>query len=75
MTAISLPGRLGGGIAEYGRQSVATMIAELREYASRQKAEAEAILAAPDSAFHVTTYVGVHAMNKFEVLQRGEPVA
>ena len=71
MTAIDLPGTWGSGVAEYGRQSVPAMIAIIRLRAERQKADAEAILAAADGDFRVRTYVGVLAMNKMEVLQRG----
>jgi hypothetical protein len=74
MTSVELP-ELGGqyGWAEWGRKPVLEMITMLREKASRDKAAAEAILAASDEDFHVETYVGVHVQRNRTVLQPGKP--
>ena len=73
MTGIHLPGLFGSGLADYGRKSVPEMIAQLRAKAAHDKEQAEAILAADDDAFHVSTYVGVFVEKKREVLQQGRP--
>lgn len=67
MTRISLPGSCG--IADYGRRTPTEMIKLIRQYAEREKREAEAILAASDSDFLIETYVGVHVCRNREVLQ------
>jgi hypothetical protein len=59
------------GVAEWGLKTVPEMIALIREHAARQKAEAEAVLAAPDADFRVETYLGVHVRRKLAVLQEG----
>jgi len=72
MTAIYLPSlRQGAGWAECGRRSPNEMIDIIRGQAARQKAEAEAILAAADVDFRIETYVGVHVQKQLEVLQEG----
>jgi hypothetical protein len=48
------------------------MIAIIRDHARRDKEAAEAILAAPDEAFTVETYVGVHVRRDRKVLQAGK---
>lgn len=69
MTSINLPGRYGAGIADYGRKTVAEMIAMIRGHAELVKRDAEAILAAKDRDFHVCTYRGVYARRNLVVLQ------
>lgn len=61
MTAVSLPGHFGVGIADWGTHEPVKMIEELREYARHQLAEAQAVLAAADADFIVETYRGPHA--------------
>jgi hypothetical protein len=69
MTSINLPGRFGAGYADYGRKTVAEMIALIRDHAELQKRDAEAILAAKDSDFYVCTYRGIHVRRDRVVLQ------
>lgn len=69
MTSITLAGT--SGLGEWGRRTPAEMIAKYRKYAEYRLREAEAILAAPDDAFRVCTYVGVHVRRSLEVLQGG----
>jgi hypothetical protein len=74
MTSIHLPGLASGsGLADWGRQDAATMIAQIRRYALQQKEWAEAILAAADEDFMVNTYVGVHVQRNREIIQKGRP--
>lgn len=72
-TDVCLPSlRYSASLAEHGRREPADMIAMLKALAKRQKEEAEAILAAPSTAFRVETYVGLHVQKQREVLQQGE---
>lgn len=73
MTGIELPGNksAGPGLAEWGRKTPEEMIRRYRAYAAAQLAEAQAILSAPDEAFRVETYTGVHVQRNKEVLQEG----
>lgn len=71
LTSIKLPGVFGSGIADYGRKTAPEMIAQLRRYAENQRAVAEAILAADDDDFCVTTYLGVHVQRQRETIQIG----
>lgn len=73
MTGIHLPGLFGAGFADYGRKTVPEMIAQLRAKAEQEKRDAEAILAAADDDFRVTTYVGHLVQRNREVLQPGRP--
>ncbi|MFG1429365.1 hypothetical protein [Roseixanthobacter glucoisosaccharinicivorans] len=76
MTSIHLPGSRGsGGYAEYGRCEPAEMISVIRARAAHMKEEAERILSAPDDAFRVETYVGVHVQRRREILQEGKTEA
>lgn len=70
MTEINLPGAWVG-IAEHGRVDPEQMIAQARRQAARDLAAAQAVLDAADEDFRITTYVGVHAQRKLEVLQPG----
>jgi hypothetical protein len=73
LTSIHLPGHSGSsGYADWGRKSVAEMVAIIRHRAEAAKQEAEAILAAQDSDFHVCTYRGVYVQRHREVLQQGK---
>lgn len=73
MTSIYLASLCRGrGWAEWGRKTPAEMIAIIRDHARRDKEAAEAILAAPDEAFTVETYVGVHVRRDRKVLQAGK---
>lgn len=67
-TSIKLPGM--SGIADHGRRPRAEMIELIRRHAEREKAEAEAILAATDDQFQIETYVGVHVRKGREVIQK-----
>ncbi|WP_025157258.1 hypothetical protein [Leifsonia aquatica] len=49
----------GAGLMDYGRKTRAEMIAALRKGAERDKARADAILAASDEEFVVETHTGV----------------
>jgi|SRR5579859_6148367 len=69
LTSINLPG--GAGYADYGRKTIAEMIALARRHATLAKQEAEEILAAKDSDFHICTYQGVHVQRNRIVLQEG----
>lgn len=71
MTGITLPGHSGSGFQDYGRKTVPEMIAALRRIAEHQKAEAEAILAASDDDFRVSTYIGSLVERNREVMQEG----
>lgn len=71
MTDIVLRGS-GAGLADWGRKTPDEMIEQIRAYARRQKAEAEAVLSASDEDFRVTTYTGVHVQRNREVLQEGK---
>lgn len=71
LTGIKLPGVFGSGVADYGKKSISEMVDFIRAYARNQKAVAEAILAAPDSAFLIETYTGVHVRKNVETLQEG----
>ena len=73
MTGISLPGVFGSGLGGRGRKSVPEMIATYRRYAESQKALFDAILAASDDDFHITTHTGVYVERNIEVLQPGRP--
>lgn len=72
LTEIHLPKSLpfSPGIAEWGEVDVATMIEKLRARAAYLRAEAEAIEAAADHEFQVSTYVGVHVQRNRRELQR-----
>jgi hypothetical protein len=69
LTSIHLPGRFGSGYADWGRKTVPEMVAAIRDRAELMKRDAEAILAAKDSDFHVCTYRGVHVRRDLVVLQ------
>ena len=70
MTSIHLPGTPNGaGYADWGRKTPKEMIATIRAHAAYQKEWADAVLAAPDEAFQVETYVGVHVKKNREVIQ------
>ena len=71
MTSIALPGRLGSGYADYGRKSIAEMVALIRDRAALMKRDAEAILAAKDADFYVCTYRGIYVQRDRVVLQEG----
>jgi hypothetical protein len=71
MTSISLPGVVGAEVADWGRKSVVEMLSLIRAKARLDKAVAEAILAAPDRAFCVETYLGVHVRRSRVTLQQG----
>lgn len=72
MTSIRLPSLSGGaGLADWGRKTVPEMITQIREHATRNLKDAEAILAAPDDAFHVATFLGPHAQRRYVILQKG----
>lgn len=74
MTSICAPGLgFGGGLADYGRISVADMVSKYRRYADHWRAIVAAIDATPDDEFHVETYVGVLVHKKREVVQQGKP--
>ncbi len=70
MTEINLPGAWVG-IAEHGRVDPEQMITQAREQAARDLAAAQAVLAAADEDFRITTYVGVHVQRELEVIQPG----
>lgn len=70
ITTISLPGT--GGWMEYGRRTPEEMIAACRSHARQELAEAQAVLAAGDEDFRITTAVGVHVQRNREVLQEGK---
>ncbi len=72
MTSVDLPGRFGAGYADYGRKTVAEMVALIRDHAELAKRDAEAILAAKDTDFHVETYCGIHVRRSREILQAGK---
>lgn len=72
MTAIDLPGHFDSGLADWGVKSVEEMVSMLREKAARDKAVAEAILAASDDDFRVQTYRGVHVRHDRKILQKGK---
>lgn len=71
MTSITLPGRFGSGIADYGHRTVAEMVIRIRDHAELMKRDAEAILAAKDGDFYVCTYRGVRVRRDRVVLQSG----
>jgi hypothetical protein len=73
MTSISLPGCVGSGLADWGRKTPAEMIAQYRAYARHLREHADAVLAAPDDAFRVETYVGEYKRHRREVLQESAP--
>lgn len=71
MTSVRLRSQAHGtGWAEWGRKSRPQMIAILRAKAERDKARAEAILAATDEEFIVETYLGpIAERNREEVTE------
>ncbi len=71
MTSINLPGVFGSGLADWGEKSVAEMVDQVRAHARHHKEVAEAVLAAADSDFYVSTYRGVHVQRDRRVLQEG----
>ena len=71
MTGIMLPGVPGAGIQDYGRKTVPEMVAQLRDHARRKKAIADAILAAADEDFFVSTYLGSIVERDRTVIQQG----
>lgn len=72
MTSIGLPGlENGDGLADWDLKTPEEMIAMLRNYAARNKATAEAILAAADEDFRVETYTGVYVQRNRTILQKG----
>lgn len=73
MTAIRLPSLpRGTGWAEWGYKEPSEMIAIIRELATIQLQQAQAILAADDADFMVETYKGPYAMRNRVVLQEGK---
>lgn len=73
MTDIGLPGLpMGRGYMEYGRKSAEHMIAKLRRIARNDLRAAQAILDAPDEAFRVETFTGIHVQRNREVIQEGQ---
>ena len=60
MTSVWVPASGHPGFADYGRVEPAVMIARLREIARADIESAQRVLDAPDSAFVVDTYTGVH---------------
>ncbi len=73
MTNIRLLPSKDSGWAEWGRKTVPEMIEEYRRHARYMKECAEAVLAAKDEDFYVSTYLGVHVQRNREVLQQGLP--
>ena len=71
MTNIHLIGVHNSRWAEYGQKTVLEMVAKIRERARKDIADAQAILAAADEDFTVSTYIGVHVQRKRVVLQHG----
>ena len=71
MTSIDLPGVSGSGLADWGRLTADEMIGQIRRKAACDKRIADAILAAPDEAFQVETYLGPWVQRKREVIQEG----
>jgi hypothetical protein len=71
MTYIRLRTTDDPGFADRGLVPAAAMIAAYREKARRELEAAQAILAAPDDAFHIETYVGVYVMRNRRVIQEG----
>lgn len=72
MTSIHLAGVHNSGWAEWGLKTVPEMVAKIRERARKDIAAAQAILAAADEDFTVSTYVGARIQRKRVVLQRGK---
>ncbi len=73
MTCVHLLGLPSGrGFADYGRRSVPEMVAYIRRHAAEMKRDAEAILAADDEDFRVTTYRGILVQRDAKVLQQGK---
>ncbi len=73
MTSVHLPSLSGGrGLADYGRRSIPEMVAYIRRHAAEMKEDAEAILAAGDEDFCVTTYRGILVQRDAKVLQQGK---
>jgi|GEM_PF-2475100 len=60
MTSVQVPGTGHIGFADYGRVEPAHMIARLREIARVEMEAAQRVLEAPDCAFVVETYTGIH---------------
>ncbi|MDR6867508.1 hypothetical protein J2Y69_002112 [Microbacterium resistens] len=57
---------------DYGRQTPEYMISELRRIARGNLRASQAILDAPDEAFRVETFTGIHVQRNREVLQEGQ---
>ena len=55
--------------SNYGRKTRADMIAQFRQYAATQFAEAQKILNTKDEDFIVETYIGMHRRTKVESVQ------
>ncbi len=70
-TAISLRGNRCSW-AERGRRTVPEMVDILRAHAQKEKDDAEAVLAALDGDFRVTTFLGIYAHRRSETLQEGK---
>lgn len=66
LTRAKLPGT--SGFMDWGRLPRAEIIKRTREYAAQAKAEAEALLNAPDEAFDVCVIEGVHRQKLVERL-------
>lgn len=60
MTIVEVPGSGRQGFADHGRREPADMIERLRRIARTERDAAQRVLDAPDSAFIVETYTGVH---------------
>lgn len=73
MTSVHLPESKRPGLADWGRKTPEEMITQYRAYALHMREEADKVLAAPDSAFHVETYIGQHKRRQCEVLQDPQP--
>lgn len=68
MTSVHLPDHPGYGFQDVGRKHPVDMIQRLRALAERDRAAAQAILDAPDEAFIVDTYLGIHVQRQREQL-------
>ncbi len=66
LTSARVPG--SAGFADWGRLPRAEIIKRTREYATACKADAEAILSAPDEAFEVRVVEGVQKQKLIERL-------
>lgn len=73
-TTVTLPGLRGGyGWSDRGRVPAREIIAAFRRLAAEDLAAAQAVLAASDDDFLVTTEIGVHVRRRQEIIQPGRP--